>query len=109
MNSVVPADRSLLSRLPVWTPGGAELIRPMAGSGATPMQERPRHRHHDARRHRVGLVLAIDRDDAPEETGKLIGQRAGVGALAVEAIGDGEIDLENAELKHVTRHRPVDV
>jgi hypothetical protein len=34
---------------------------------------------------------------------------AGVGALGVEAIGDGEIDLENAELKHVTRHRPVDV
>src|SRR5260370_1278548 len=27
MNSVVPADRSLLSRLPGWTPGGAELIR----------------------------------------------------------------------------------
>ena len=72
-------------------------------------EERPRHRHHDARRHRGGLGLAIDRDDAPEETGKLIGQRASVGALGVEPIGDGEIDLENAELKHVTRHCPVDV
>src|SRR6516225_8139083 len=46
---------------------------------------------------------------SPEERGKLLGQRAGVGALGVEVIGDGEIDLENANLKHVTRHRPVDV
>jgi hypothetical protein len=37
------------------------------------LRQGTRHRHHDARRHRGGLGLSIDRDDAPEETGELIG------------------------------------
>jgi len=37
VNNVVPAIKSLLSMLPVWTPGGELLIRPMTGSGATPI------------------------------------------------------------------------
>jgi hypothetical protein len=53
--------------------------------------------------------LAINRDDPLEEAGEFVGQRAGVGALDVEAIGQGEINLENVKLKHVARHRPVDV
>ena len=37
MYKVVPALTSLLSMLPVWTPGGPLLMRPIAGSGATPI------------------------------------------------------------------------
>ena len=37
MNSLVPATRSLLSRLPAWFPGGLLLMRPADAGGATPM------------------------------------------------------------------------
>jgi len=72
-------------------------------------KKRLRHRHHDPWRHRGGFGLAINRDDALEEAGKFLGQRARVGALGVEAIGQGELDLKNANLEHVSGHRPVDV
>jgi len=77
VNNVVPAIKSLLSMLPVWTPGGELLIRPMTGSGATPIV--PKNGlftgHYDPRRDSRGFRLAVDWNDSQKEARKLVGER----------------------------------
>jgi hypothetical protein len=57
---------------------------------------------------RRGFRLAINRDDAREEAREFVRQRARIGALGVELIGDGEVDLENAHLQDVAQRRAID-
>jgi len=78
------------------------------GGNAHNTKEGPVHRHHDTRRQRGGLCLAIYRNDTLKEAGELVGQSAGIGALDVVAVIDGEIDLLNAYLQHIARRGAID-
>jgi hypothetical protein len=68
-------------------------------------EERLVQRDNDALCHLAGLRLAVDRNNAGPKRGEFVGQCAGIGPLAVEAVVDGEIDLKNAHFEHVARLR----
>jgi hypothetical protein len=82
----------------------------MAGSGATPITPKNGRVTGTTTPGATAAVFAWRSigDDALKETGELLGQRAGIGALGVEAIRNREIDLENADLKDIAQHRTVD-
>jgi hypothetical protein len=70
------------------------------------------HRSEEGRRQRDNRAgrdlgrprLTVDGDDALEISWEFVGQRSLIGALAVEAVIDGQIDGEYAHLQHVARH-----
>src|SRR5215831_6412796 len=72
-------------------------------------EERLIDRHNDTARDLRRLALAIDWDDPTPERGELVGQRAGIGPLAIESPVEREVDLQNAHFEHVTRHRALDL
>jgi hypothetical protein len=78
------------------------------GCNAHDTEEWPRDRYHDSGRDRRGFRLAINQDDALEEAREFVRQRARIGALGVEPVGDGEVDLANAHLQDVAPRRAID-
>src|SRR5262249_22167930 len=62
-------------------------------SDAHRTEERLIDRHNDTARDLRCLGLAIDRDDPTPERGELVGQRAGIGPLAIESPVEREVDL----------------
>src|SRR5262249_502464 len=72
-------------------------------------EERLIDRHNDTARDLRRLGLAVDRDYPTPKPGDLVGQRAGIGPLAIESPVEREVDLQNAHFEHVTRHRALDL
>src|SRR3989442_147740 len=101
MYSVVPATRSLLSRLPAWVPGGVLLTRPISGAGATPMLPK---------NGRSGITIPGDLgDDRFQRCLNLRVRHAG-SRQAARAVGEQRIDVDDVarrDAQHRRGLRPV--
>ncbi len=87
----------------------ADAAHGRVGRQAHGAEERLVDRHHDALGDRGGLRLAVDRDDAAPERGELFRQRPVIGTLAVVAVVERKIDVDDAHFEHVARHRAADL
>ena len=102
MKSVVPATRSLLSRLPAWMPGGPLLMRPAASGGATPMLPKNGRSGISMLSRELGdVALQVERMTSSGALEILRGQHAALRAEAVVGVWNGDADLLDAHLQRV--------
>ncbi len=109
INSVVPATRLRLSRLPAWVPGGraVHLARLRRGGDAHAAEEGV-ERDVDAGGEAAQHAFPVEGNDAAVAGFEVFGEEAGAGTEAVVGPGDGHGDLLDVEFENVAGFRAFD-